>query len=72
MICFKKIALCCTLILVFKAQAQFTDQINSNRPGKSMMAFAVGKSIVQTETGINYFKEEHLREGVILVTFKLK
>lgn len=59
MICFKKIALCCTLILVFKAQAQFTDQINSNRPGKSMMAFAVGKSIIQTETGINYFKEEH-------------
>ncbi|MEZ4854540.1 transporter [Flavobacterium sp.] len=39
--------------------AQFTDEINSNRPGKSMMAFAVGKTIVQTEFGINYNSENH-------------
>jgi hypothetical protein len=39
--------------------AQFTDEINSNRPGKSMMAFAVGKKIIQTETGINYNYENH-------------
>ena len=39
--------------------AQFTDEVNSNRPGKSMMAFSVGKSIFQTETGINYIKENH-------------
>ena len=45
--------------ILFKAQAQFTDQINSNRPGKSMMAYAVGKTIIQAETGLNYINEEH-------------
>ncbi len=39
--------------------AQFTDDINSNRPGRSMMAFSVGKSVFQTETGINYVNENH-------------
>ena len=39
--------------------AQFTDDINSNRPGRSMMAFSVGKSIFQAETGINYVSEDH-------------
>ncbi|HLO72957.1 MAG TPA: transporter [Flavobacterium sp.] len=39
--------------------AQFTDDINSNRPGRSMMAFSVGKSVFQTETGINYVNEDH-------------
>jgi hypothetical protein len=29
-----------------------TDQINSNRPGEPMSAFAVGKSVIQLETGI--------------------
>lgn len=38
---------------------QFTDEINSNRPGKSMMAFAVGKTIFQTEMGVNYVSEDH-------------
>ncbi|WP_445716624.1 transporter [Flavobacterium sp.] len=38
---------------------QFTDEINSNRPGKSMMAFAVGKTIIQTETGVTYVSEDH-------------
>jgi hypothetical protein len=41
------------------AMAQFTDEINSNRPGRSMMAFSVGKSIFQAETGINYVSEDH-------------
>jgi hypothetical protein len=39
--------------------AQFTDDINSNRPGRSMMAFSVGKTIIQTESGINYISEDH-------------
>ncbi len=38
---------------------QFTDEINSNRPGRSMMAFSVGKSVFQTETGLNYVNENH-------------
>lgn len=39
--------------------AQFTDEINSNRPGRSMMAFSVGKTIIQAESGINYVSEDH-------------
>jgi len=39
--------------------AQFTDVINSNRPGKSMAAFSVGKTIIQAELGFYGYKEEH-------------
>ena len=38
---------------------QHTDQINSNRPGETMSAFAVGKSVVQVESGIYGIKEKH-------------
>ncbi|MFV5698035.1 transporter [Flavobacterium sp. ZT3R17] len=38
---------------------QHTDQINSNRPGETMSAFAVGKSVIQIETGIYGIKEKH-------------
>jgi hypothetical protein len=39
--------------------AQHTDVINSNRPGKSMMAFSVGKSIIQLESGVFGTNENH-------------
>lgn len=39
--------------------AQYTDQINSNRPGESMSAFAVGQTIAQIETGVYGIMEEH-------------
>ncbi|WP_300565314.1 transporter [Flavobacterium sp.] len=38
---------------------QFTDQINSNRPGESMGAFSVGKNVYQAEGGMYYIKESH-------------
>lgn len=38
---------------------QHTDQINSNRPGESMSAFAVGKTVIQVETGVFGIKEDH-------------
>ena len=41
------------------ATAQYTDQINSNRPGESMGAFSVGKTVMQVETGIYGIKEKH-------------
>jgi len=41
------------------AQAQYTDQINTNRPGQSMSAYSVGKTIFQIETGINGTHENH-------------
>jgi len=38
---------------------QHTDQINSNRPGETMSAFAVGKSVIQVESGIYGIQENH-------------
>jgi len=39
--------------------AQYTDVINSNRPGETMSAYAVGKSVIQAEIGIYGIKEKH-------------
>lgn len=39
--------------------SQYTDVINSNRPGNSMSAFAVGKRVYQLETGFSYKNLEH-------------
>jgi hypothetical protein len=39
--------------------SQHTDQINSNRPGETMSAFAVGKSVIQVETGFYGIQENH-------------
>ena len=38
---------------------QYTDVINSNRPGRSMSAFSVGKTVIQTEIGLYGINEEH-------------
>ncbi|MEL1240478.1 transporter [Flavobacterium flavipallidum] len=38
---------------------QHTDEINSNRPGESMSAYAVGKSVIQVETGLYGINENH-------------
>ncbi|MFP9113568.1 transporter [Flavobacterium sp. RHBU_3] len=47
------------LALGLQANAQYTDEINSNRPGQSQSAFAVGKSVFQVETGVNGVYEKH-------------
>lgn len=39
--------------------AQYTDVINSNRPGKSMSAFSVGKTVFQAELGVYGVNEKH-------------
>ncbi|MBF4516458.1 transporter [Flavobacterium sp. ANB] len=39
--------------------AQYTDVINSNRPGETMSAYAVGKSVIQAEAGIYGIREKH-------------
>ncbi|WP_029269062.1 transporter [Flavobacterium sp. KJJ] len=39
--------------------AQYTDVINSNRPGETMSAYAVGKSVFQAEFGVYGIKEKH-------------
>tara|TARA_Y100000991_G_scaffold3415_1_gene2853 strand:- start:4348 stop:5256 length:909 start_codon:yes stop_codon:yes gene_type:complete len=38
---------------------QYTEIINSNRPGHSSGAFSVGKNILQFENGINFVNEKH-------------
>ena len=48
------LALCSTAF----GYCQFTDVINSNRPGKSMAAFSVGQSVFQVEGGVFAIKEE--------------
>lgn len=40
-------------------QAQYTDQINTNRPSMSMGAFAVGKTVMQLESGLYGIKQKH-------------
>ena len=50
------------LIIYFITQnnfAQYTDLINSNRPGESMAAYSVGKTIIQVESGLNYLSTKH-------------
>ena len=39
--------------------SQFTDIINSNRPGNSSGAFSVGKDILQLENGFYFTNEKH-------------
>ena len=53
-----------TLLLLIIATAadcfsQFTDVINSNRPGESMTAYSVGKTVFQMESGTYYIDEYH-------------
>ncbi|MFD0799453.1 transporter [Maribacter chungangensis] len=38
---------------------QYTDVINSNRPGLSVSAYAVGKNVVQLEMGAFYEQQDH-------------
>lgn len=48
--------LCCTTTVAF---SQYTEVINSNRPGVSKSAFSVGKNVVQFELGPYMVKEKH-------------
>lgn len=38
---------------------QYTDAINSNRPGLSQSGFSVGKTVFQTELGVTYNNRDH-------------
>ena len=44
---------------LFISYGQYTDQINSNRPGASIGAFSVGKNVVQFEGGTEFRTYEH-------------
>ncbi len=47
------------IFLSFSVQAQYTETINSNRPGNSQGAFAVGRDVVQLEVGPHYGQTKH-------------
>ena len=47
------------LITPFLGVSQYTDVINSNRPGLSVSAYAVGKNVLQLETGLFYEQQDH-------------
>ncbi|WP_316933014.1 transporter [Arenibacter algicola] len=43
------------------AFSQYTDVINSNRPGLSVSAYAIGTNVLQAEFGIGYEQQDHTR-----------
>ena len=47
------------LLLSLSSYSQYTDVINSNRPGRSMSAFSVGQTVFQTELGVYGVTEDH-------------
>ncbi|MBT8263994.1 MAG: transporter [Muriicola sp.] len=59
------------LLLLFPvlASSQYTEVINSNRPGLSVSAYALGKGVIQAEFGILYEQRDHTdlsRESTIM------
>lgn len=55
----KKMLVAGFLMISATQYAQYTDIINSNRPGKSMSAFSVGKTVIQAEAGLYGVREKH-------------
>lgn len=46
-------------MLPFLGFSQYTDVINSNRPGLSVSAYAVGRNVIQVEAGLRYEQSDH-------------
>jgi hypothetical protein len=56
----KKVGLLFVFLMVSSSLfCQYTDIINSNRPGKSMSAFSVGLTVIQAEGGFFGIREKH-------------
>lgn len=47
------------LTIPFLGKSQYTDVINSNRPGLSVSAYAIGKNVLQLETGLFFEQQDH-------------
>ncbi len=47
-----------SLLIPAVLTAQYTDVINSNRPGRAVSAYAVGKNVVQAEVGLFYERQD--------------
>ncbi|OUS00878.1 hypothetical protein A9Q86_09000 [Flavobacteriales bacterium 33_180_T64] len=55
----KKVLLFTTLLITHFTFAQYTEVINSNRPGVSRSAFSVGTNVAQLEVGPYIINEKH-------------
>ena len=55
----KKTLLIALFLTPFVHYGQYTDQINSNRPGETMSAYGVGKHVIQVETGVYGIQSNH-------------
>ena len=51
----------CLFLITATVMAQYTEVINSNRPGLSHSAFSVGQDVLQFEAGAYIVNEEHSR-----------
>ncbi|WP_231896400.1 transporter [Gramella sp. MAR_2010_147] len=51
------------LVITSSLHAQYTETINSNRPGQSQGAFAVGTNVLQVETGPYFGNDDHAGLG---------
>ncbi len=47
------------IVCITNVSAQYTEMINTNRPGGSQGAFSVGTNVLQVESGFSYGKEKH-------------
>jgi hypothetical protein len=47
------------LIVPILGSSQYTEVINSNRPGLSVSAYALGKGVIQAEIGLLYEQRDH-------------
>ena len=54
-----QLAVLISLLVPFFGISQYTDVINSNRPGLSVSAYAVGKNVIQAELGVFYEQSDH-------------
>jgi len=56
---FRTLLLFACSLTPFIQYGQYTDQINSNRPGETMSAYGVGKNVIQIETGVYGITSNH-------------
>jgi hypothetical protein len=61
---YKSLLLFFILLITTTNYGQYTDVINSNRPGESMSAFSVGKTVIQAELGGYGIIEKNSYNGV--------
>jgi len=56
----KKTVILFIYLISWAAFSQYTDVINSNRPGLSVSAYAVGKNVLQIEAGVGFEQSDHI------------